>query len=93
VRDEIETFRTNNVQPLGVNPASVKSHESYARKLGLPFPLLSDADRELATSYHALKSDGRGIQRTVYAIRSDGTIAFAARGAPLANDIVAPFRR
>jgi peroxiredoxin Q/BCP len=93
VRDEIETFRANNVQPLGVNPASAKSHESYARKLGLPFPLLSDADRELASAYHALKPDGRGIQRTVYAIRSDGTIAFAARGAPLANDIVAPFRR
>jgi peroxiredoxin Q/BCP len=93
VRDEIETFRTNGVQPLGVNPASVTAHASYARKLGLLFPLLSDSDRALATAYHALKPDGRGIQRTVYAIRSDGTIAFAARGAPLANDIVAPFRR
>jgi thioredoxin-dependent peroxiredoxin len=93
VRDEIETFRKNNVQPLGVNPASAKSHESYARKLGLPFPLLSDPDREIARSYATLKPDGRGIQRTVYAIRSDGTFAFAARGAPLANDIVAPFRR
>jgi peroxiredoxin Q/BCP len=93
VRDEIETFRMNNVQPLGVNPASAQSHESYARKLGLPFPLLSDPDRALTSSYHALKPDGRGIQRTVYAIRSDGNVAFAARGAPLANDIVAPFRR
>jgi peroxiredoxin len=83
----------NNVQPLGVNPASAQSHESYARKLGLPFPLLSDPHRELARAYHALKPDGHGIQRTVYAIHSDGSIAFAARGAPLANDIVAPFRR
>jgi len=40
-----------------------------------------------------LKPDGHGIQRTVYAIRSDGTIAFAARGAPLSNDIVAAFQR
>lgn len=93
MRDEIETFRTNNVQPLGVNPAGVDSHASYARKLGLPFPLLSDPDRVLAAAYRALKPDGHGIQRTVYAIRADGTIAFAVRGAPLSDDIVAPFRR
>jgi peroxiredoxin Q/BCP len=92
VRDEIETFQKNNVRPLGVNPATVDGHASYARKLGLPFPLLSDADRAIASAYQALKPDGHGIQRTVYAIRSDGTIAFAARGAPVADDIVAPFR-
>lgn len=88
----METFRTNGVQPLGVNPADVEAHDKYARKLGLPFPLLSDPDRALATAYRALKPDGRGIQRTVYAIRSDGTVAFAARGAPLPDDVVAPFR-
>jgi peroxiredoxin len=93
VRDEIETFRVNNVQPLGVNPAGVDAHASYVRKLGLPFAVLSDPDRAVAAAYRALKPDGHGIQRTVYAIRSDGTIAFAARGAPLSNDIVAPFRR
>ena len=92
MRDEIETFQKNNVRPLGVNPATVDGHASYARKLGLPFPLLSDADRAIASAYQALKPDGHGIQRTVYAIRSDGTIAFAARGAPVADDIVAPFR-
>jgi thioredoxin-dependent peroxiredoxin len=92
VRDEIETFRMNEVQPLGVNPATVTGHASYARKLKLPFPLLSDENRAIAGAYRALKPDGHGIQRTVYAIRSDGTIAFAARGAPLASDIVAPFR-
>jgi peroxiredoxin Q/BCP len=93
VRDEIETFRANDVQPLGVNPAGVGSHASYARKLGLPFPLLSDPDRALASAYQALKPDGHGIQRTVYAIRADGTIVFAARGAPLSDDIVTPFQR
>jgi peroxiredoxin Q/BCP len=91
VRDEIEVFRTSNVRPLGVNPAGADSHAGYARKLGLPFPLLSDADRAIATAYRAVKPDGRGIQRTVYGIRSDGTIAFAARGAPLPHDIVAAF--
>lgn len=92
MRDEIETFRKHNVLPFGVNPAKAEAHANYARRLGLPFPLLSDPDRAIATAYQALKPDGEGIQRTVYAIRSDGTIAFAARGAPMADDIVAPFR-
>ena len=91
MRDEIETFRSRNVQPLGVNPAGADSHATYARKLGLPFPLLSDGDRAIASAYRALKPDGRGIHRTVYGIRSDGTIAFAARGAPLSDDVVAAF--
>ena len=89
MRDEIETFRASNVQPLGVNPAGADSHASYAAKLGLPFPLLSDPDRSVASAYRALKPDGRGIQRTVYGIRSDGTIAFAARGAPSPHEVAA----
>jgi len=32
VRDEIEQFRTKGVQPLGMNPATVESHEKYAAK-------------------------------------------------------------
>jgi peroxiredoxin Q/BCP len=91
VRDEIKTFTRNGVQPLGVNPAGADAHASYVRKLNLPFPILSDPDRAIAGAYRALKPDGHGIQRTVYAIGSDGKIAFAVRGAPPAEDVVAPF--
>ena len=89
MRDEIELFRKAGAHVLGVNPASVESHAKYAAKLGLGFPLLSDPDRTVAGAYHALKDDGQGIQRTVYAIASDGTVAFAARGAPPPAEIVA----
>jgi peroxiredoxin len=50
---------------------------------------LSDPDRAIARAYAALKDDGQGIQRTVYAVRSDGTIAFAARGAPPPAEVLA----
>lgn len=93
MRDEIELFRSVDAQPLGVNPASAERHARYAAKLHFNFPLLSDPDREIARAYGALKDDGRGIQRTVYGIARDGTIAFAARGAPPAAEIVAPLRR
>jgi peroxiredoxin Q/BCP len=92
VRDEIERFREMGVQPFGVNPAGAASHANYARKLGLGFPLLSDADRAIARAYGALKPDGNGIQRTVYLIARDGTIAFAARGAPPPAEVAAAAR-
>lgn len=89
MRDEIEAFRAARVQPLGVNPASVEAHARYAAKMQFGFPLLSDADRAIAAAYGALKEDGKGIQRTVYAVRQDGTIAFAARGAPPPAEVIA----
>lgn len=82
-------FTRRNIQPFGVNPAGVESHANYVAKLGFNFPLLSDPDREIARAYHALKEDGKGIQRSVYVIRRDGTIGFAQRGAPPVSDIVA----
>jgi peroxiredoxin Q/BCP len=89
VRDEIDKFRAAKMQPFGVNPASVESHKGYVDKFQFNFPLLSDPDRAIAGAYHALKDDGRGIQRTVYVIGTDGTIRFAQRGAPAVADIVA----
>ncbi len=89
MRDEIAKFRKAGIQPFGVNPAGVESHASYVKKLRFNFPLLSDPDRAIARAYRALKEDGKGIQRSVYLIRKDGTIAFAQRGAPAVDDIVA----
>jgi len=60
--------------------------------MAFPFALLSDPDRAIARAYRALKEDGRGIQRTVYVIRRDGRIAFARRGAPPVDEIVAAVR-
>jgi thioredoxin-dependent peroxiredoxin len=82
-------FLTRGIQPFGVNPAAVESHARYVEKMNFNFPLLSDPDRVIARAYHALKEDDRGIQRSVYVIGRDGTIAFAQRGAPPVRDIVA----
>jgi thioredoxin-dependent peroxiredoxin len=89
VRDEIDKFRAAKLQPFGVNPAGLESHRGYVEKFKFNFPLLSDPDRAIARAYHALKDDGQGIQRTVYAISKDGTVCFAQRGAPPVATIVA----
>jgi len=88
VRDEIAKFNAANMQPFGVNPASVESHRGYVEKMRFNFPLLSDSERTIAGAYNALKDDGKGIQRTVYVIGRDGTVHFAQRGAPPVDDIV-----
>ena len=88
MRDEIAKFEAAKMQPLGVNPAGIESHKSYVEKFRFNFPLLSDPDRAIAGAYHALKDDGKGIQRTVYVIGGDGTVRFALRGAPPVDDIV-----
>ena len=82
-------FVKAGIQPFGVNPASVDAHWRYAQKMSFTFPLLSDADRAIARAYRALKDDGKGIQRTVYVVARDGTIAFTRRGAPPVDEIVA----
>ena len=88
MRDEIDKFKSANMQPLGVNPAGVESHKGYVEKFRFNFPLLSDPERAIAGAYHALKDDGKGIQRTVYVVGQDGTVTFAQRGAPPVDDIV-----
>ncbi len=85
-------FEQAGIQPFGVNPAGVDSHWKYAEKMQFTFPLLSDPDRAIARAYHALKDDGHGIQRTVYVVARDGTVAFAQRGAPPVPEIVAAVR-
>jgi peroxiredoxin Q/BCP len=86
VRDEIEQYRRANVQPFGLNPAGVDSHRTYAEKLGLPFPLLSDPGGTVAQAYGAVKLGGLSIQRSVVLVGQDGRVRFAQRGAPGAGE-------
>ncbi|KPK06327.1 MAG: hypothetical protein AMS20_05010 [Gemmatimonas sp. SG8_28] len=89
MRDEIDKFRQQQVRPFGVNFADVDAHYRYRTKLKLPFQLLSDPEREACAAYGALKADGRRIQRSVVLVDRDGTVVFAARGAPGADEVLA----
>lgn len=90
MRDEQSKYQAKGVQTLGVNPASVESHEKYSEKFRFNFPLASDPGRAAARAYHALKGDGKGIIRTVYLIGADGRVLFTQRGAPGAHLVLEP---
>ena len=89
VRDEIDKVRTQGVEPFGVNPAGIPAHQKYVERFHFPFVLLSDADRAVARAYHALKGNGKSIQRSVYLIRQDGTIGYAVQGLPPLHEVLA----
>jgi thioredoxin-dependent peroxiredoxin len=82
VRDEIQSYTDQNIRPFGVNPASPERHASYASKLGLPFPLLSDADLAISRAYGSLKPLMPGVSRSVCLIDGDGTVLYTQSGAP-----------
>jgi len=92
VRDEISQYEEYDIRPFGVNPASVQGHASYAAKLRLPFPLLSDPDLDIAGAFGALRPDGHKIARSVCLIDYDGTILFSQSGAPGADLVLLPLR-
>jgi peroxiredoxin len=82
VRDEIQLYLDNDIRPFGVNPASTERHASYAAKLGLPFPLLSDTDLAISRAYNSLKPLLPGVARSVCLIDRDGTVLYTQAGAP-----------
>ena len=79
-RDHYPTFRNQDAQVFGVSFDSIASHEQFAGKYALPFPLLSDADKSVSTAYGVYKEKtnyGRkymGIERTTFVIDGDGRI-------------------
>jgi thioredoxin-dependent peroxiredoxin len=92
VRDEIELYREHDIRPFGVNPASVESHATYAARLGLPFPLLSDPGLTISGAYGTVKPNGSGIARSVCLIDRDGRILYTQAGAPGADIILEGLR-
>jgi thioredoxin-dependent peroxiredoxin len=88
VRDEIQSYSKHDIRPFGVNPASIQSHSAYARKLRLPFPLLSDHDLGISRAYGTLKPDGTGIARSVCLIDRDGRVLYSQAGAPGADIVL-----
>ncbi len=81
IRDNISGFGKMKTVVLGVSVDSVKSHEKFAEKYKLPFPLLSDGEKKVVKLYGAWgrkKFMGReydGTYRISFLIDPEGKIA------------------
>lgn len=78
-RDEYKLYLEQGVDVLGVSIDSRESHERFAKKYELPFPLLADTDGAVAKQYGAYWSLGplRFARRYTFLIDPKGNIARA----------------
>lgn len=85
-RDSLSAFKRAGARVLGVSPDSSASHARFAKKHRLPFTLLSDPNRDLATAYGVWVQKrlyGReymGIERSTFVVGADGLVRRVWRG-------------
>lgn len=94
-RDNYSALRKLGVEVFGVSPDSAKSHQGFAEKHGLPFRLLVDDEKQLATAlgvWAMKKNYGRefmGIVRSTFLVDRDGKIRAEWRGVRVAGHAAA----
>ncbi len=80
-RDGIGQFQSAETVVLGVSTDTVASHQKFATKFSLPFPLLADESHEVAEKYglwvekNMYGKKSMGIQRATFLIDKSGKIA------------------
>lgn len=80
LKDAHAMLRELGADVIAVSADSVESHRAFAERLGgLPFPLASDGDLEVARAYDVVaEDDPRRSRRALFVIEQDGTVAYAA---------------
>ena len=77
----LPALRKSKAAVLGVSILDEKSKAKFAKKHGITFPLLADADHAVAEKYGVWQEKARygrkylGIVRTTYLIDADGKVA------------------
>lgn len=77
-RDLYEDLASQDTEVIGVSVDDPSSHERFAAKHRVHFPLVSDSDKQLAQAYEAtsfLRDLLGGTRRVTYVIDKQGTIA------------------
>jgi len=85
-RDLYDHFKQANAEIIGVSRDSLRSHDGFKSKLGLPFELISDPDEAICTLFGVMKmktmygKQVRGIERSTFVIDATGKLVKEWRG-------------
>ena len=80
LRDNYDELTDKGFAVVGISPDSEKSHQKFAGKHNLPFPLISDTEKKIMSDYGAWGSKkmyGKsflGVLRTTFIINEEGII-------------------
>ena len=84
-------FRALGCELFGISRDSIKSHEGFKAKLGLPFELLSDENETACALFNVIKLKNmygkkvRGIERSTFVLDADGRVIRSWRGVKVPN--------
>ncbi|MES2148555.1 MAG: peroxiredoxin [Pseudomonadota bacterium] len=90
-RDLHPEFLAANTEIYGLSRDSLRSHENFQSKLGLPFELISDPDEAVCALFGVMKLKNmygkqvRGIERSTFVIDADGRLVKEWRGVKVPN--------
>ena len=79
-RDANREMQKRGIIVLGVSADSIKSHQKFADKYGLPYPLLADTDTTVSQLYGVWKEKNyagknyMGVNRETFLIDKDGIV-------------------
>ncbi|WP_037568798.1 peroxiredoxin [Phaeacidiphilus oryzae] len=76
---ELAGFAEVGAEVWAISPQGLDSHEAFARKHGLAFPLLADTGRETARRY-GIAVPGLGLRRSVFVLDAAGTVVWKQVG-------------
>ncbi|HTY04848.1 MAG TPA: peroxiredoxin [Rhodocyclaceae bacterium] len=85
-RDLHAAFAKLGCAVFGISRDSLKSHDGFKAKLGLPFDLISDPDETACALFDVIRmkklygKDVRGIERSTFLIDATGRLAREWRG-------------
>ena len=92
-RDLHVQFREANAEVFGLSRDSIRSHEGFKSKLGLPFELISDPDEKVCSLFNVMKMKNmygkqvRGIERSTFVIDGSGKLVKEWRGVKVPGHI------
>jgi peroxiredoxin Q/BCP len=84
-RDAWAEMQDLGIHVVGVSKDTVKRHDTFKAKYELPFPLISDTDKQLAEAFGVLKEKTmygkktRAVERSTFLLDAEGVIRQAWR--------------
>ncbi len=92
-RDLHPQFQQAGVEIYGISRDSLRSHEGFKSKLGLPFELISDPDEAVCLQFGVMKMKQmygktvRGVERSTFLIDAEGNLVKEWRGVKVAGHV------
>ncbi len=77
---DYEKFKEAGIEIVGISPDEEESHEKFRQKMGIPYPLVADTEKEVSKSYgvYGLKKfmgrEYMGVNRSTFLIDKTGKI-------------------